>query len=284
MKFHPSTAAVGVLFALVCVATQAEPASPGFPGNEAVRMVKRQAVVEAPPLTAETQALRQRRGKAAPAFCHRRGLHDRKPAGLDGVPRIYLSRRAAAFLPASGRASVSRLWTVKLGGVWQHCDSRAASRKCEPVAAGAPGGDGNGGVSRHVCEARSLVQHVLPRLRRSRVRGPGYGSRAGGPCAGHHLHSDLRPRSDARRGVRAGWHFRLEDGQGWRDPVLRFARAVLQRQCCGLGYRPAGRLGRSVCRTQSGRSRHRVRRVGLGQHGGQRATCPALERRGHVSA
>lgn len=55
MKFHPSTVAVGLLLALVGVATHAEPASPAFPGNEAVRLVSGKTVVEAPPLTAASQ-------------------------------------------------------------------------------------------------------------------------------------------------------------------------------------------------------------------------------------
>ena len=55
MKFQLSTAAVGLLLALVGVATHAEPASPAFPGNEAVRLVSGKTVVEAPPLTAASQ-------------------------------------------------------------------------------------------------------------------------------------------------------------------------------------------------------------------------------------
>ena len=46
MKFHPTTAAIGVLFALVCVTTQAAPTDPGFPGNEAVRIVNGKRVAE----------------------------------------------------------------------------------------------------------------------------------------------------------------------------------------------------------------------------------------------
>ena len=55
MKLQPTTAAIGVLFALVCVTTQAEPTGPAFPGNEAVRIVNGKRVVEAPPLTAAAQ-------------------------------------------------------------------------------------------------------------------------------------------------------------------------------------------------------------------------------------
>jgi hypothetical protein len=93
----------------------------------------------------------------------------------------------------------------------------------------------------------------------ARVSGTWLRACADRPCAGHHLHRDLRPGSHARRSHRARWHFRLEDGQGRRDPVVRSARPVLQRQCRGLGYRPAGRLGTLFVAPQSGRSRHRVR-------------------------
>ena len=39
MKLQPTTAAIGALFALICVTAQAEPTGPAFPGNEAVRIV-----------------------------------------------------------------------------------------------------------------------------------------------------------------------------------------------------------------------------------------------------
>ena len=58
--------------------------------------------------------------------------------GLMECRGSYLSE--SGCVPSSlGTTKRPRLWTVKLGGVWQHCDSRAASRKCEPAAAGAPG-------------------------------------------------------------------------------------------------------------------------------------------------
>ena len=71
MKFQPSTAAIGLLLALVGVATHAEPASPAFPGNEAVRIVNGKTVVEAPPLTAASQALSSKAGQSCPRLCHR---------------------------------------------------------------------------------------------------------------------------------------------------------------------------------------------------------------------
>ena len=61
--------------------------------------------------------------------------------GLMECRGTYLSE--SGCVPSSlGTTKRPRLWTVKLGGVWQHCDSRATSRKCEPAAAGAPGAMG----------------------------------------------------------------------------------------------------------------------------------------------
>ena len=87
MKRQPTTAAIGLLFALTSAAAHAEPAGPAFPGNEAVRIVNGKRAVEAPPLTAASQRYVKGGGQAAPAFCCGRGLHDRRPAGFDGVPR-----------------------------------------------------------------------------------------------------------------------------------------------------------------------------------------------------
>jgi hypothetical protein len=54
---------------------------------------------------------------------------------------IYFSK--SGCIPSSlGVSKRSRFWTVKLNGVWMHCESRAPFRKCEPVAAGVPGGMG----------------------------------------------------------------------------------------------------------------------------------------------
>ena len=66
MKLQPTTAAIGLLFALTCATAHAEPAGPSFPGNEAVRIVNGKRVVEAPPLTAATQRYIKGGGKLPP--------------------------------------------------------------------------------------------------------------------------------------------------------------------------------------------------------------------------
>ena len=55
MKYQPTSSAIGLLFALTCAASHAEPPGPVFPGNEAVRIVNGKRVVEIPPLTATAQ-------------------------------------------------------------------------------------------------------------------------------------------------------------------------------------------------------------------------------------
>jgi hypothetical protein len=244
---------------------------------------QRQAGCEVPPLTAETQRYLKSGFKLAPP---RPGAEVYMIEGPDqdlmDCTSIYFSKTGC--IPSSlGVSKRSRFWTVKLNGVWMHCESRAASRSASPLRqaylaawerwSSTP-------CSRSSKPGSTRSSSATPRAcLRTWLR-----ARADCACAGHHLHRDLRPRRDARRGLRARWHFRLEDGQGRRDPVLRTARSVLQRQCCRLGDRPAGWFGRPVRRTQSGRSCHRVRGIGPGQHGGERAACPALEGRGHVQA
>jgi hypothetical protein len=102
-------------------------------------------------------------------------------------------------------------------------------------------------------------------------------------AAGHHLHRGLRPRGDARRGPSP---LALSLGRWSRSarscPSLCLACTTAAMWSPGL---PACRTAwPSVRRTQSGRSRHRVRGIGPGQHGSERAACPALEGRGHVPA
>ena len=141
MKLQPTTAAIGLLFTLVCVTAQSEPASPGFPGNEAVRLVSGKTVVEAPPLTAASQRYVKGGAKLPPPSATGEVFMIESQQGLMECRGTYLSE--SGCVPSSlGTAKRPRLWTVKLGGVWQHCDSRAASRKCEPAAAGAPGAMG----------------------------------------------------------------------------------------------------------------------------------------------
>ena len=141
MKLHLTTAAIGALFALVGVATHAEPASPAFTGNEAVRLVSGKTVVEAPPLTAASQRYVKGGAKLPPPSATGEVFMIESQHGLMECRGTYLSE--SGCVPSSlGTTKRPRLWTVKLGGVWQHCDSRATSRKCEPAAAGAPGAMG----------------------------------------------------------------------------------------------------------------------------------------------
>ena len=135
MKLQPTTAAIGLLFALACAAAHAEPA---FPGNEAVRLVSGKTVVEAPPLTAASQRYIKGGAKLPPPSATGEVFMIESQQGLMECRGTYLSE--SGCVPSSlGTTKRPRLWTVKLGGVWQHCDSRAASRKCEPAAAGVPG-------------------------------------------------------------------------------------------------------------------------------------------------
>jgi len=137
MKLQPTTAAIGVLFVLVCMTAQSQPASPGFPGNEAVRQVSGKTVVEAPPLTAASQRYVKGGAKLPPPSATGEVFMIESQQGLMECRGTYLSE--SGCVPSSlGKTKRPRLWTVKLGGVWQHCDSRAASRKCEPASAGAP--------------------------------------------------------------------------------------------------------------------------------------------------
>ena len=137
MKLQPTTAAIGLLFALACAASHAEPAGPAFPGNEAVRLVSGKTVVEAPPLTAASQRYVKGGAKLPPPSATGEVFMIESQQGLMECRGTYLSE--SGCVPSSlGTTKRPRLWTVKLGGVWQHCDSRAASRKCEPAAAGAP--------------------------------------------------------------------------------------------------------------------------------------------------
>ena len=141
MKVQPTFTAIGVLFALACAAAHAEPAGPAFPGNEAVRIVNGKRVVEAPPLTAASQRYVKGGAKLPPPSAAGEVFMIEGPQGLMECRGTYLSE--SGCVPSSlGKTKRPRLWTVKLGGVWQHCDSRAASHKCEPAAAGAPGAMG----------------------------------------------------------------------------------------------------------------------------------------------
>jgi hypothetical protein len=141
MKFQTSTAAVGWLLTLVCMTAQAEPTGPAFPGNEAVRIVNGKRVVETPPLTSATQGYIKSGGKLPPPSASGEVFMIEGPARLMECRSVYLSETGC--VPSTlGTTKRSRFWTVKVNGTWAHCESRAPSPKCEPVAAGVPGGMG----------------------------------------------------------------------------------------------------------------------------------------------
>ena len=142
MTFKPTTtAAIGVLFALAAASTCATPAGPAFPGNEAVRIVNGKRVVEAPPLTAAAQRYVKGGARLPPPSATGEVFMIEAPQGLVECRGTYLSDTGC--IPSSlGITKRPRLWTVKLAGVWVHCDSRTQMHKCEPASAGAPGAMG----------------------------------------------------------------------------------------------------------------------------------------------
>jgi hypothetical protein len=132
-----SQGALLLLPLLASSAAQAEPAGAVFPGNEAVQVVNGKRVVEAPPLTAASQRYVKGGAKLPPPSPGGEVFMIEAPEGLVECRGTYLS--STGCVPSSlGTISRPRLWTVKLAGKWVHCDTRAASRKCEPASAGAP--------------------------------------------------------------------------------------------------------------------------------------------------
>ena len=141
MKLQSHIAAIGLLLAIATATVQAEPAGPAFPGNEAVRIVNGKRVVEAPPLTAAARRFVDGGGKTAPPAPGSEVFMIESPEGLVECRGVFLS--STGCIPSTlGTAKRSRFWTVKVKGVWLHCESRASSRKCEPASAGVPGGMG----------------------------------------------------------------------------------------------------------------------------------------------
>ena len=141
MKRLTPIAAIGVLYALAATTTHAQPAGPAFPGNEAVQIVNGKRVVEAPPLTATAQRYVKGGGKLPPPSAAGEVFMIESPEGLVECRGTYLS--STGCVPSTlGKTKRPRYWTVKLSGAWVHCDTRATSRKCEPAAAGVPGGMG----------------------------------------------------------------------------------------------------------------------------------------------
>ena len=134
-------AAIGVLFAFAATTTQAQTSGAAFPGNEAVQIVNGKRVVEAPPLTATAQRYVKGGGKLPPPAAAGEVFMIESPEGLVECSGTYLS--GTGCVPSTlGKTKRPRFWTVKLNGAWLNCDSRAASRKCEPASAGMPGGMG----------------------------------------------------------------------------------------------------------------------------------------------
>ena len=141
MNSFTSIAAIGLLLAVAAATAKAEPTGPAFPGNEAVQIVNGKRVVEAPPLTAASQRYVKGGAKLPPPSANGEVFMIEAPQGLVECRGTYLSDTGC--VPSSlGTTKRPRLWTVKLAGVWVHCDSRAQSRKCEPASAGAPGAMG----------------------------------------------------------------------------------------------------------------------------------------------
>lgn len=139
MKLQPTTAAIGLLFALACATAHAEPAGPAFPGNEAVRIVNGKRVVETPPLTTAAKRFVDGGGKTAPPAPGGEVFMIEGSDGLMECRGVFLS--STGCVPSTlGTNKRPRFWTVKVKGTWLHCESRAPSRKCEPASAGVPGG------------------------------------------------------------------------------------------------------------------------------------------------
>jgi hypothetical protein len=141
MKLQPTTAVIGLLFALTCGTARAEPAGPAFPGNEAVRIVNGKRMVETPPLTAAAKRFVEGGGKTVPPAPGSEVFMIESAEGLMECRGVFLS--STGCVPSTlGTSKRSRFWTVKLKGVWLHCESREPFRKCEPATAGVPGGMG----------------------------------------------------------------------------------------------------------------------------------------------
>jgi hypothetical protein len=134
--------AAALILGSVATITQAEPAGAVFPGNEAVKIVNGKRMVEAPPLTEATKRSLKSGFKLPPPGPGTEVYMIEGEDGLRECGSVYLS--ATGCVPSTlGTVKRARYWTVKLKGAWLHCDTRAPSRKCEPVSAGVPGGMGS---------------------------------------------------------------------------------------------------------------------------------------------
>ena len=142
LHIHPATAgALALLAAFSTTPAMAQPKGAAFPANEAVRIVNGKRVVEEPPLTPSTQAYIKRGGKLPPPSATGEVFMIEGPEQLMECRSVYLS--PTGCVPSTlGTTKRARFWTVKLDGVWRHCESRAVTRKCEPASNGVPGGMG----------------------------------------------------------------------------------------------------------------------------------------------
>jgi hypothetical protein len=141
MKLQPTFTAFSVLLVLACATTNSQPADAAFPGNEAVRTVDGKRVVELPPLTPTALRSVQGGAKMPPPSASGEVFMIETLQGLMECRGPFFA--VTGCVPSSlGKTKRPRLWTVKLEGAWQHCNSRAATRKCEPASAGAPGAMG----------------------------------------------------------------------------------------------------------------------------------------------
>lgn len=139
MKPFLHIASTVLILGSVATTSHADPAGAVFPGNEAVKIVNGKRVVEAPPLTEGMKKNIKAGFKSPPP------APGTEVFMIEGNDRLmeclsaYLSDTGC--VPSSlGTSKRLRFWTVKLKDVWLHCPSRAASPKCEPVAAGVPAG------------------------------------------------------------------------------------------------------------------------------------------------
>ncbi len=141
MKQPSPVTGVGWLYLVLVSTACASPSGPAFPGNEAVRIVDGKRLVEAPPLTASTQRYVNGGGKLPPPSPGGEVYMIEGRDGLVECRSVYLSPTGCT--PSTlGSTKRRRFWTVKLRGVWEHCDARTPSRHCEPASVGVPGGMG----------------------------------------------------------------------------------------------------------------------------------------------
>ncbi len=141
MNTFTPVATIGLLLAVATTTANAQSTGPTFPGNQAVQIVNGKRVVETPPLTAAAKRFVDGGGKIAPPAPGGEVFMIEGPEALMECRGVFLS--STGCIPSTlGTSKRSRFWTVKLKGVWLHCESREPSRKCELASTGVPGGMG----------------------------------------------------------------------------------------------------------------------------------------------